>query len=569
MDYKKEYEKWLGYDFLDKDIKKELKAMGKNEELIKDSFSYFVPFGTAGMRGTMGVGTNRLNKWTVRRATYGVIEYIKKHKKEKEGIVITYDTRNNSKFFAEVVASFTSKCGIKTYLTKDVRPTPFLSYLVRNLHTFVGINITASHNKKEDNGYKVYLSDGAQFSAPADKEIIDFVNKITDIKTIYDLSGDEIKFDKKYFSYVPDKLDKDFARDAKSMIINKDFVKRNGSALKIVYTPLHGTGNIFIKDCLNDIGFKNVFVVKSQDDKNGDFKTLIYPNPESKDAFKESLKIANSKDADLIVATDPDADRLGVYVRVKKGEYLPLTGNELASIILEYILYFRKKEGYNYQGYFVAKSFVTSNLIDRICNRYNIEEKITPTGFKWIGREILNSDKKFIFGAEESYGFLISDYVRDKDSVTATLITCEIALALKEVGMTLIDLLNTILNAYGVCKSFVDSFEYKGVDGKEKMTNIMANLRSNKIYRFADIRVKEIIDYKENICYDMIGESKSHYDFPTNDTLKYILEDENTITIRPSGTEPKIKIYFDIVDKTEELAKNKYEILKQQIKKYL
>ena len=569
MDYKKEYEKWLSYDFLDKDIKKELKSMAKKEELIKDSFSYFVPFGTAGMRGTMGVGTNRLNKWTVRRATLGVIKYIKKHKKENEGIVITYDTRNNSKFFAEVVASFTSKCGIKTYLTKGVRPTPFLSYLVRNLHTFVGINITASHNKKEDNGYKVYLSDGAQFSAPADKEIIDFVNEVNDLKTIFDASGDDIKFDKNYFEYVSDKLDEDFARDAKSMIINKKFVKNFGDDLKIVYTPLHGTGNIFIKDCLNDIGFNNVFVVKSQDDKNGNFKTLKYPNPESKDAFKESLKMAKAKDADIIVATDPDADRLGVYVRVKKNEYLPLTGNELASIILEYILYFRKKEGYNFAGYFVAKSFVTSNLIDKICERYKIEEKITPTGFKWIGREILNSDKKFLFGAEESYGFLISDYVRDKDSVTATLITCEIALALKEVGMTLIDLLNIILNSYGVYKSFVDSFEYSGVDGKEKMNSIMEGLRVHKIDRLADIRVKEIIDYKENIKYDMISDTKTHYDFPTNDTLKFILEDDNTITIRPSGTEPKIKLYFNIVDKTEDLAKNKYEILNQQIKKHL
>ena len=569
LDYKKEYEKWCSYSFLDDDLKNELHNIKNDTEEVKDRFSLYVQFGTGGMRGTMGAGTNRLNVFTIVRATIGLAKYVKSHNAEKKGVAITCDTRNNSKKFAKISAAVLNYYGIITYISKDVRPTPFLSYAVRTYKTFAGINITASHNRKEDNGYKVYMYDGAQFSPPDDSELVNFVNGVNDSEII-DFFNNRSDKENALFRYIDKKVENEFLNNACSYLINKSFCQKNGKKLKVIYTPLHGTGSVFLLDAFKKTGFTNVQVVKIQDDKCGDFKSVSYPNPETKEAYKVALEMAIKKDADLIVATDPDCDRLGVYTKISKGKYFPLTGNELASCILEYMLYFYNKKGMDLKKGYVARSFVTTTMIDKICSKYNIETKITPTGFKWIGKEILKEkNKKFLFACEESYGYLINDYVRDKDAVSGVLITLEIALCLKNAGYNFKDLLYLLYDAYGVHKNYVTSFEFKGITGKETMANMMSDLRTNYIKNITDVKVNEFIDCLNLKRVNMSTESISNYDFYKNDSLIYVLSDESRITIRPSGTEPKIKIYYDIVDKSIELADNKFEILSQGFNKIL
>lgn len=567
MDYMDRYNEWLNYDFLDKQTKKELIDMKNDEERIKESFYDFLSFGTGGMRGIMGVGTNRLNQYMIRRATQGFSNFIKDNKQQKKGVVITYDSRNNSKKFALEAALTFCANGIKVWTFKSLRPTPFLSFAIREMKAFGGVNITASHNAKDYNGYKLYLSDGAQFSFPDDEKIIRYINEIEDLSKCKTMpEKDAIK--KGLLKYIDGAIDKKFKKEAENKIINKDIVKKYGKELKIVYTPLHGTGSFFLKDAFKEVGFTNVKIVKSQDDRNGDFKTLTYPNPESKLAFTEALKLAKQQDSDIIVATDPDADRLGVYVKVDKNNYLPLTGNELASIIFEYIMFFAKRNRFNFNQLFAVKSFVTTRMIDAIAKKYNIELKTTLTGFKWIGKEILKSDKHFIFGCEESYGFLVSDYVRDKDAISATLLTLELALMFKKyVGKNLIDVLNMLKEYYGVYKNYNNNIEFKGVEGSIQMKKLMSSLRENPIEKITDIKVLRIDDYLTSESRNVEDNTINKLALPTNDTIVLNLEDDSVITIRPSGTEPKIKIYFDILDKDEELANNKYEILNQALTK--
>ena len=561
------YNEWLQYDFLDKDTKKELLDMKGNDDKIKECFYGFVPFGTAGMRGVMGVGTNRLNIYTIRRASQGFSDFIKANKKEKNGIVVIYDSRINSKKFAlEAVLNFCAN-GIQVFTFKSLRPTPFLSFAIRELGAFGGVNITASHNAKDYNGYKLYLSDGAQFSFPDDEKIIEYVNKIDDLSKCKTMTEKEA-IKKGLLKYIDGAIDKNFKKCAEEKLINKNMVKKYGKELKVVYTPLHGTGSVFLKDAFKEVGFTNVKIVKSQDDRNGEFKTVTYPNPESKAAFNEALKLAKKNDADIVVATDPDADRLGVYVKVSKDNYLALTGNELASIIFEYILYFAKLNKTNFNNCYAVKSFVTTRMIESICKKYGIELKVTLTGFKWIGKEILHSKKHFIFGCEESYGFLVSDYVRDKDAISATLLTLELALAFKKyVGMNLIDVLNMMKDYYGVYKNYNKNLDFAGVDGIEQMKSLMNSLRENPIKQLTDIKVLKIDDYLTSKSVDLVNNTTSQLMLPSNNTIVLKLADNSVITIRPSGTEPKIKIYFDILDGREELADNKYEILCQAISK--
>lgn len=569
LNYRNEYQKWCSYDFLDEDLKNELYQIKNNDEEIKDRFSLYAQFGTGGMRGTMGAGINRLNIFTIARATIGLAKYVKKHNAEKKGAVITYDTRNNSNKFANLSAKVLNYYGIVTYISKDVRPTPFLSFAVRNYNAYVGINITASHNRKEDNGYKIYMYDGAQFSPPDDKEVVDFVNNVSDSEIIDFFKNSDSKNNSLY-KYIDKKIEISFLNQACDHLVNKKFCKSNGKNLKVVYTPLHGTGSVFLIDAFKKSGFSNVQVVKIQDDKCGDFKSVPYPNPETREAYNVALEIAKKKDADIIVATDPDCDRLGIYTKIEKGKYFPLTGNELASCILEYILYFYNKNGFDLKKGYVARSFVTTTMIDDICKKYGIEVKVTPTGFKWIGKEILKEkNKKFLFAAEESYGYLINDYVRDKDAVSGTLITLEIALCLKNVGYNFKDLLYLLHDYYGIHKNYVTSFEFKGITGKEKMNNLMSYLRTNYIKNITDISVVEFIDCLNLKKVNMNTEKVFDYDFYKNDSLIYVLSDKTRITIRPSGTEPKIKIYYDIIDESIELADNKFQILSQGFNKIL
>lgn len=567
MTYLDRYNEWLSYEFLDKDTKKELTKLKDNDDKIKECFYGFVPFGTGGMRGIMGVGTNKMNTYTVRRATQGFSDFIKENKLQKKGIAVIYDSRINSKKFALETALTFCANGIKVYTFKSLRPTPFLSFVIRELKLAGGVNITASHNAKDYNGYKLYLSDGAQFSFPDDEHIINYVNKIDDLSKCKTMSEkDAIK--KGLLKYIDGAIDKKFKTCAEDKLINKDIVKKYGKELKVVYTPLHGTGSVFLKDAFKEVGFTNVKIVKSQDDKNGEFKTVTYPNPESKLAFTEALKMAKQCDADIIVATDPDADRLGVYVKTAKNKYLPLTGNELASIIFEYILFFAKRNRVDFSNSYAVKSFVTTRMIDAICKKYGLELKTTLTGFKWIGKEILKSNKNFLFGCEESYGFLVSDYVRDKDAISATLVTLELALAFKKyAGANLIDVLNMMRDYYGVYKNYNKNLDFAGIDGIDKMKSLMETLRKNPITKLTDIKVIRIDDYLTSVSRDLINDHGTSLPYPSNNTIAMTLDDNSVITIRPSGTEPKIKIYFDILDKKEELADNKFKILEQAILK--
>lgn len=567
MNHIDRYNEWLKYDFLDKDTKAELLAMEGDEGKIKESFIGFVPFGTAGMRGEMGVGTNKINIYTIRRATQGFSDFINENKNDNKSVAIIYDSRINSKKFALETALTFCANGIKVYTFKSLRPTPFLSFVIRKLGLVGGVNITASHNSKEYNGYKLYLSDGSQFSYPDDEKIINYVNNINDLSNCKTMTEKEA-IKKGLLKYIDGKIDEEFKKCAEEKFINKDMVKKYGKELKVIYTPLHGTGSVFLKDAFKEVGFTNVKIVKSQDDKNGEFKTVTYPNPESKAAFDEALKLARENDADIVVATDPDADRLGVYVKTNKNEYVPLTGNELASIICEYIMFFAKKNKVDFDNSYAVKSFVTTRMMDAICERYGVDLKVTLTGFKWIGKEILNNKKHFIFGCEESYGFLVSDYVRDKDAISATLLTLEMALAFKKyVGNNLIDVLNMMKEYYGVYKNYNKNLDFAGVDGIEKMKTLMDSLRNNPINQLTDIKVTKIDDYLTSTSLDLSTNITTQLLLPSNNTIVMHLEDNSVVTIRPSGTEPKIKIYFDILDTEEDLADNKYEILQQAITK--
>ena len=566
MNYREEYEKWKKLSFLDSKLKAELKEIENDEERIKNQFSCFVEFGTAGMRGTMGVGPNRMNYLTIRRTTLGLAKYIVKNKAEKKGVVITHDCRNNSKEYAHYVASVLTEFNIKVYITKSLRPTPFLSFAVLYLNAFAGVNITASHNRKEDNGYKIYLKDGAQMSPPDDQVIINFVNEVTDDEIFVDPKN--VHPNKKLITVIPKSVEDAFLKGALDCMLHRDFCKKHGKELCVVYTPLHGTGYTFLKEGFKKAGFTNVHVVKEQNDECGDFKTIDYPNPETAPAFDLAIKLAKEKDADICVASDPDADRMGVYVRVKKGEYVPLTGNELEACMFEYAAFFKSKM-YDFNKCIAVRSFVTTRLLDAIAKRYNVELGETPTGFKWIMRVVNESPKKLVFACEESYGAALTDYVRDKDAIGTTLFVLEMALMLKRIGLTLYDLLHMLYEYYGVHKCYAFSVVYEGLSGKEKMNSIMEKLRNNPFKKLTDINVTKMYDYKTSEIIEFPDMKKSKLNFPKTNTVKFFLDDDTTITVRPSGTEPKIKIYFDIIDETEALADNKFKILEKPMREEL
>ncbi|MBR4314609.1 MAG: phospho-sugar mutase, partial [Lachnospiraceae bacterium] len=464
------------------------------------------------------------------------------------------------------VAKVLTEFGIKVFISKALRPTPFLSFAVLHMNAFAGINITASHNRKEDNGYKIYLKDGAQMSPPDDQVIIKLVNEVTDDEIFVDPKN--VDPNTKLISIIPKSVEDAFLKGALDCMLHRDFCKKHGKELSVVYTPLHGTGYTFLKEGFKQAGFTNVHVVKSQNDECGDFKTIPYPNPETAAAFELAIKLAKEKDADICVASDPDADRMGVYVKVAKGKYVPLTGNELSSCIFEYVAYFRNKQ-YDMKKCLAVKSFVTTRLLDAIAERYKIELGETPTGFKWIMRYVNESPKKLIFSCEESYGCALSNYVRDKDAIGTTLFVLEMALALKRVGYNLYDLLHMLYDHYGVHKNYAFSVVYEGLSGKEKMNSIMEKLRNTPFKKLTDIDVVKMLDYKTNDVLEFKTMIKSKFKFPSTNTVKFFLSDDSTVTVRPSGTEPKIKIYFDIIDKSEELADNKFKILESALKKEL
>ncbi|MBQ9765075.1 MAG: phospho-sugar mutase [Lachnospiraceae bacterium] len=549
MDYRAIYEKWLDDSYFDEDTKKELRAIENDDNEIKERFYADLEFGTAGLRGIIGAGTNRMNIYTVRKATQGLANYILKMNKEAQGVAIAYDSRRMSPEFADEAALCLAANGIKAYVFESLRPTPELSYAVRKLGCTAGINITASHNPPEYNGYKVYWEDGAQITPPHDNGIMAEVKAVTDYATVKTMSKEDAKA-KGLYIVIGEDVDKTYIEELKKLVKNQAAIDAVQKELKIVYTPLHGTGNLPVRRVLKELGFENVYVVPEQELPDGEFPTVSYPNPEAKEAFELALKLAKEKDAELVLATDPDADRLGVYVRDNNGEYHVLTGNMSGCLLAEYeIASVKEKTGLPADGALV-KSIVSTNMADAIAKAYGIELIEVLTGFKYIGQQILNFETTgkgtYLFGFEESYGCLIGTHARDKDAVVASMALCEAAAYYKTKGKTLWDAMVDIYEKYGYYKDDVVSMTFKGIEGLEQIKTIMETMRANAPEKIAGIKVLKVRDYKTGVVTDTVSGVKSDSGLPSSNVLYYDLEDDMWFCVRPSGTEPKIKFYFGI-----------------------
>lgn len=569
MDYRENYKHWLEDDYFDEATKEELRGIASDEKEIEERFYTELEFGTAGLRGVIGAGTNRMNVYTVRKATQGLANYILKVGGEKRGVAIAYDSRHMSPEFADVSALCLAANGIKAYVFESLRPTPELSYAVRKLGAIAGINITASHNPPEYNGYKVYWEDGAQITPPHDTGIMDEVKAVKDYSDTKTMDKDAAIAAGLYQTIGAD-IDDPYIAELKKLVIHQDAIDAVGGELKIVYTPLHGTGNIPVRRVLKELGFANVYVVPEQELPNGDFPTVSYPNPEAAEAFELGQALAKKVDADLILATDPDADRLGVYVKdAKTGEYHSLTGNMSGCLIGDYIIG-QKKEltGLPADGAFV-KSIVSTNMADAIAKYYGIELIEVLTGFKFIGQKILEFETTgkgtYLFGMEESYGCLPGTYARDKDAVAASMMLCEAAAYYKTKNMTLWDAMIQMYERYGYYKDEVTSITLKGMEGLEKIQEIMNNLRANAPKEIGGYQVTAVRDYKNDTITDTASGAVKATGLPSSNVLYYELTDDAWVCVRPSGTEPKVKFYFGIKGTSLEDADRKASDMKEAV----
>ena len=549
-DYMKIYQEWLSNPYFDEATKAELKAIEGDENEIKERFYMDLEFGTAGLRGIIGAGINRMNIYVVRRATQGLSNYIIKQGAADKGVAIAYDSRNMSPEFAMEAAMTLAANGIKAYKFESLRPTPELSFAVRELGCVAGINITASHNPPEYNGYKVYWEDGAQFTPPHDKGVTEEVLAIEDLSSVKTTDEASAIAAGKY-EVIGKEIDDKYIAQVKAQVVNQKAIDEMQDQIRIVYTPLHGTGNIPARRVMKEIGFTHVYVVPEQELPDGKFPTVSYPNPEAKEAFELGLKLAKEKDADLVLATDPDADRLGVYVKdAKSGEYIPLTGNMSGSLLCEYVLSQKQAEGKIPADGQVVKSIVSTNLIDAVAKAYGAELIEVLTGFKWIGKQILKNETTgtgtYLFGMEESYGCLIGTYARDKDAISATAALCEAAAYYKQKGMTLWDAMVAMYEKYGYYKDSVKSIGLSGIEGLAKIQSIMETLRNNTPAEVGGYKVVSARDYKLDTIRDMETGAVKPTGLPASNVLYYDLEDGAWICVRPSGTEPKIKFYFGV-----------------------
>ena len=549
-DYMKIYQEWLSNPYFDEATKAELKAIEGDENEIKERFYMDLEFGTAGLRGIIGAGINRMNIYVVRRATQGLANYIIKQGAADKGVAIAYDSRNMSPEFAMEAAMTLAANGIKAYKFESLRPTPELSFAVRELGCVAGINITASHNPPEYNGYKVYWEDGAQFTPPHDKGVTEEVLAIEDLSSVKTTDEASAIAAGKY-EVIGKEIDDKYIAQVKAQVVNQKAIDEMQDQIRIVYTPLHGTGNIPARRVMKEIGFTHVYVVPEQELPDGNFPTVSYPNPEAKEAFELGLKLAKEKDADLVLATDPDADRLGVYVKdAKSGEYIPLTGNMSGSLLCEYVLSQKQAEGKIPADGQVVKSIVSTNLIDAVAKAYGAELIEVLTGFKWIGKQILKNETTgtgtYLFGMEESYGCLIGTYARDKDAISATAALCEVAAYYKQKGMTLWDAMVAMYEKYGYYKDSVKSIGLSGIEGLAKIQSIMETLRNNTPAEVGGYKVVSARDYKLDTIRDMETGAVKPTGLPASNVLYYDLEDGAWICVRPSGTEPKIKFYFGV-----------------------
>ncbi len=577
MDYKKVYEEWLNSPYFDEETKVELRGIARDENEIRERFYAELEFGTAGLRGIIGAGTNRMNVYTVRKATQGLANYIAKVNGQSRGVAIAYDSRHMSPEFADVAALCLAANGIKAYVFESLRPTPELSFAVRQLHCIAGINITASHNPPEYNGYKVYWEDGAQITPPHDTGIMAEVKAVTDYAKVYTMDKKKAE-EKGLYQVIGKDIDDPYIEALKSQVIPQDAIDAEKDQLKLVYTPLHGTGNIPARRVLKELGFTNVYVVKEQELPDGDFPTVSYPNPEADEAFTLGLKLAKEIDADLVLATDPDADRLGVRVKDKDGVYHTLTGNMSGCLLEEYELSQRKAAaGSLPEDGAVVSTIVTTNMAGTIAKAYGLRFIEVLTGFKYIGQQILGFEQSgkgtYLFGFEESYGCLIGTHARDKDAIVATMALCEAAAYYKTQGKTLWDAMIDMYEKYGYYKDDIQSITLKGIEGLEKIQSILETLRKNPPKEIGGYQVTSARDYKLDTIRNMATGEITETGLPKSNVLYYDLTDDAWLCVRPSGTEPKVKFYYgvkgtslaDADEKSKALGEKVLEMIHQML----
>lgn len=549
--YKKVYEQWVNNPLFGQETKDELLAIKDDEKEIEERFYCDLVFGTAGLRGIIGAGTNRMNIYVVRKATQGLANYIIKAGKQNQGVAIAYDSRRMSPEFSMEAALCLAANGIKAYRFESLRPTPELSFAVRYLGCVAGINVTASHNPPEYNGYKVYWEDGAQITPPHDQGIMAEVKAITDFADTKTMDMEEA-IEKGLLVTIGAEVDDAYIAELKKLVINQDAIDKYGKDLKIVYSPLHGTGNIPARRILKEIGFENVYVVPEQELPDGEFPTVDYPNPEAKEAFALALKLAEEIDADLVLATDPDADRLGCYAKdTATGEYKVFTGNMSGSLLCEYeVSQMQARDGKLPEDGAIIKTIVTTNMVDAIAKAYGTELIECFTGFKNIGREILRFEQTgrgtYLFGFEESYGCLIGTHARDKDAIVATMALCEAAAYYKSQGKTLWDAMMDMYEKYGYYVDDIKTVTLKGVEGSKKIGHIMNVLRANVPLEVAGYKTKVVRDYRLEYIRNLETGDVKPTGFPNQNVLYYELENDAWLAVRPSGTEPKIKFYYGI-----------------------
>ncbi|PGK41764.1 phosphoglucomutase [Bacillus anthracis] len=570
MNWKQEFSRWLSYAELDAELKEQLENMKQDEKKIEDSFYKNLEFGTGGMRGELGAGTNRLNVYTVRKATQGLAKFIEKLGEEakKRGVVVAYDSRHKSPEFAMEVAATLGAHGITTYVFESLRPTPVLSFAVRHLHTVSGIVLTASHNPPEYNGYKVYGEDGGQLPPKEADELISYVNAVEDELTVEVADVEQLKADG-LLHIIGQEVDDAYATELNNVIINKEMVQKVGKDLKIVFTPLHGTSNISVRRGLEEVGFTDVTVVKEQELPDPNFSTVKSPNPEEHAAFEYAIRDGEKVGADVLIATDPDADRLGVAVRNHDGEFQVLTGNQTGALMLDYLLSQKKENGTLPENGVVLKTIVTSEIGRTIAKAYGLDTVDTLTGFKFIGEKIKQYEEsgqyEFQFGYEESYGYLIRPFCRDKDAVQSVLFACEVAAYYKSQGKTLYDGLLEVFEKYGFFREDLVSLTLKGKDGAEQIQEMMATFRENPPKEVAGLTVVAVEDYKASIVTSLQDGHKEEIHLPKSNVLKYQLEDGSWFCLRPSGTEPKIKFYFGVQDNSLQNSEQKLLTIKEDI----
>lgn len=568
MDHMNRYQQWLADPSIDEKTKAELRLIAEDEKEIKERFYKELEFGTGGLRGIIGAGSNRLNTYTVGKATQGLANYIKKEGTEKKGVAIAYDSRRMSPEFAEIAGLVLGANGIPAFVYPSLRPTPMLSFAVRHLGCTAGIVITASHNPPEYNGYKVYWADGAQVVAPRDKGIIDEVNAVADYGQIRRMQRQEAQ-EKGLYHIIEEEVDNLYDEQVLAQRICPEIAEEMGNDLSVVYTPIHGSGNLPVRRVLEKAGYKKVFVVTEQESPDPDFTTVGYPNPEDPNVFTLAEKLSEEKNGDIIVGTDPDCDRVGAMVKNDQGEYVVLTGNMVGALLTDYILCQKAQKRTLPNNGVVIKTIVSTEMIQPICDNFGVEKMEVLTGFKFIGEKIKEFEETgahtFIFGFEESYGYLAGTYARDKDAVVSTMLLCEMAAYYKKNGMTLYQALQKLYDKYGYYLDGVKAITLKGLDGVERIQKIMSTLRETAPKAFGGQAVVWAKDYKTQIFTNLQTGEMEKSTLPPSDVLYYILEDGTWLCVRPSGTEPKLKFYIGVKGESLAASKQKLSVLEKDI----